>query len=318
MIDGKHWDWETGQKKIPMADWQDRFDWVEEPYASPDGEKVAAIVNAGEETFSVCVNGDTWETDFDKIWHLRFLADGCLAALVSTLGEWTVAIDGTSWEEMFGYVWNPLYSRHSGSMAVATQQDMRYCMVLDGKAWAETYSNMTYFALSDCGTKTAAAVQVVDADSGEIHKFKQGTFTAALQGKAWDTTFVNVWNLSISPDGEHLAAEVRQNLYDYTIAVDGKPWGRTFASVWEPVFHPKKAHVVAPVRVGGQWLLAQDGEFLWERPFVQLWHQMFSPEGDRIAAVVSPKYGRWTVAVDGLPWKQSFKDMVTDAVAVIS
>ncbi len=41
MIDGKHWDWETGQKKIPMADWQDRFDWVEEPYVSPDGEKVA-------------------------------------------------------------------------------------------------------------------------------------------------------------------------------------------------------------------------------------------------------------------------------------
>jgi len=66
MIDGKHWDWETGQKKIPMADWQDRFDWVEEPYASPDGEKVAAIVNAGEETFSVCVNGDTWETDLTR------------------------------------------------------------------------------------------------------------------------------------------------------------------------------------------------------------------------------------------------------------
>ena len=101
MIDGKHWDWETGQKKIPMADWQDRFDWVEEPYASPDGEKVAAIVNTGEETFNVCVNGDTWETDFDKIWHLRFLADGCLAALVSEQGEWTVAIDGKPWANMF-------------------------------------------------------------------------------------------------------------------------------------------------------------------------------------------------------------------------
>jgi hypothetical protein len=61
-------------------------------------------------------------------------------------------------------------------------------------------------------------------------------------------------------------------------------------------------------------MLAQDGELLWDRPFVQLWHQMFSPDGDRIAAVVAPRYGRWTVAIDGLPWEQHFKDMVTDAV----
>ena len=266
----------------------DRRQGLEEPYVSLDGEKVAAIVNTGEEAFNVCVNGVTWERDFDKIWHLRFLPDGCLTALVSELGEWTVAVDGSSWQNMFGYVWNPLYSRYNGHMAVAVQQDMRYCMALDGKPWNQTYANMTYFAMSDCGTKTAGAVQVVDADSGEIHKFKQGTFSAALQGKAWDKTFVNVWNPTISPDGEHLAAEVRQSLYDYTIAVDGQIWDRVYTCVWEPVFHPTKHHVVAPVRVGGHWMLAQDGEILWDRPFVQLWHQMFSPDGDRIAAVVAP------------------------------
>ena len=61
-------------------------------------------------------------------------------------------------------------------------------------------------------------------------------------------------------------------------------------------------------------MLAQDGEIIWDRPFVQLWHNLFRPDGNRIAAVVAPGYGRWTVAIDGLAWKQSFKDMVTDAV----
>ena len=40
------WDWETPEKQVAMKDWTDRFRWVEEPYASPDGEKVAAIVDA--------------------------------------------------------------------------------------------------------------------------------------------------------------------------------------------------------------------------------------------------------------------------------
>ena len=161
MSETNQWDWDTSQKEIPMAEWHERYGWVEEPYVSPDGEKVAAIVNTGEMSFNVCVNGDTWESDYDKIWHLRFLPSGALTALISDQGEWTVAIDGTPWENRFGYVWNPIYSQNAGSVAVAAQQDMRYCMVLDGQPWDETYANMTYFALSPCGTKTAAAVQVV-------------------------------------------------------------------------------------------------------------------------------------------------------------
>ena len=39
---------------------------------------------------------------------------------------------------------------------------------------------------------------------------------------------------------------------------------------------------------------------------VQIWHQMFSPDGSRLAAIVAPKYGRWTVAVDGEPWPATF------------
>ena len=56
MVNSESWDWETGEKAIPTSPWNDKFRWVEEPYASPDGEKVAAIINLEEGEFSVCVN----------------------------------------------------------------------------------------------------------------------------------------------------------------------------------------------------------------------------------------------------------------------
>ena len=68
---------------------------------SPDGETIAAIVNVDEGEFTVCVNGDVWgETIFDKIWHLRFSPDGRLTALVSEMGEWTMAVDGVAGEQI--------------------------------------------------------------------------------------------------------------------------------------------------------------------------------------------------------------------------
>ena len=82
------WDWDPGSTEIAViSDWQKKFKWVEEPYVSPNGEKIAAIVNLAEGEFNVCVNGNTWETVFDKIWNLRFGPDGRLAALVSEAGE---------------------------------------------------------------------------------------------------------------------------------------------------------------------------------------------------------------------------------------
>jgi hypothetical protein len=68
------------------------------------------------------------------------------------------------------------------------------------------------------------------------------------------------------------------------------------------------------VRINGKWHLAQDGRILWDRKFVQLWHAMYSPSGNKLAAVVAPKFGRWTIAVDGKPWPVTFKDLVNDAV----
>ena len=55
MVDSQSWDWDPGEKKISIGSWKDEYQWVEEPYVSPDGEKVAAIVNIDEGEFTVCV-----------------------------------------------------------------------------------------------------------------------------------------------------------------------------------------------------------------------------------------------------------------------
>jgi hypothetical protein len=51
---------------------------------------------------------------------------------------------------------------------------------------------------------------------------------------------------------------------------------------------------------------------LWPNRFVQLWGVQFSADGRKLAAVVAPSFGRWTVAVDGSPWSATVDEMVTD------
>ncbi len=155
MVDKSGWDWSTPQKSIPIAEWHDRFGWVEEPSVSPDGERIAAIVNIDEGEFNVCVNGQTWDRTFDKIWYPRFSPDGRLTAIVSDMGEWTVAVDGQAWEARLGYVWQTQFSRNGAVVAVAAQQDMRYGMAVDDKLWPDLFSNLSNPRLSPDGRATA-------------------------------------------------------------------------------------------------------------------------------------------------------------------
>jgi hypothetical protein len=59
MADVKAWDWIDRNKKLPFNEWETQYQWVEEPYVSPDGERIAAIVRTEDELFNVCVNGET-------------------------------------------------------------------------------------------------------------------------------------------------------------------------------------------------------------------------------------------------------------------
>ncbi|MFC1816714.1 electron transfer complex subunit TmcD, partial [Thermodesulfobacteriota bacterium] len=315
MVNLNNWDWEIGKRVVAdIGDWKSRFEYMEEPYTSPDGEKIAAIVKNEEAEFCVCENGTTWENAFDKVWYLRFGPDNRLTALVSDAGEWTVAVDGKTWENRFEYVWDTRFGSDGNKIIVAAKKEMKYLAVCNDTPWETGYFNMNNLATSLDGKSIAAVVQTEALSEGDIFKFQEGIFTVAVDGKTWDTRFVNVWEMSFSPDHQRVAAEVRTSLYDYTIAVDGVTWDQSYPSVWKPLFNPIDSSVTAPVKLAGAWTLAQDGKRIWDRGFVQLWRHMYSPDGKQVAAIVCPTFGRWTLAVNGNPWATTFGDLVTDAV----
>ena len=60
--------------------------------------------------------------------------------------------------------------------------------------------------------------------------------------------------------------------------------------------------------------MARNGEIVWDGRFFQLWHHQYSADGKTIAAIVAPKYGQQTVAVNDKPWRRTFNNLVTDLV----
>jgi len=308
------WDWECGKRVISDLDSvKGDYDWIEEPYASPDGERVAAVVRTDGEPFGVSVNGEVWENTFDRAWYLRFSPDGRLTALVSDSGEWTLAVDGEPWENRFEFAWNTQFSRDGKNIYIAAvHSEKRYLVVGNDVPWEEGFFHIGDMVVSPDGLKVGLSAQTVATQERAIARFQEGAFSVAINGVPWESTFLNVWEPAFSSDGSHAAACVRTTLYDYTIVVDGTPWKKLFGAAWAPRFSPADRSVTAPVRVGGKWFLARDGEIFWERGFTQLWNHLYSPDGGRIAAIVAPKFGRWTVAVDGKPWTNTFSDLATD------
>ncbi|MDM7919827.1 MAG: hypothetical protein QUS12_11765, partial [Methanosarcina sp.] len=224
MADINSWDWQNPDKKIPFQSWKEQYEWVEEPYVSPDGEEIAAIVRNRDGEFTVCVNGKPWETSFEKIYQLRFTPGGKPVALVSADMEWTVAVDGTPWENRFSFVWNPLFSKDGEHIAVAFDQDMSCGVAVDDTPWDNTFRSISNTTISPDGARTSAAVQTEAMDQADIDKFNKGIYSAAPDGNPWNRNFTNVWHNVFSPDSQKLAAEVRLNRFDYTIAVDGEIW----------------------------------------------------------------------------------------------
>ncbi len=50
-----NWDWEVGKRIVAdIGEWKGRFEYMEEPYAIPNGEKIAAVIKTEEAEFSVC------------------------------------------------------------------------------------------------------------------------------------------------------------------------------------------------------------------------------------------------------------------------
>ncbi len=315
MQSSANWDWSPGERVVcETGQCNQDFQWIEEPQASPDGEKLAAVVNLGEEGATLCVNGEAWEKVFEKAWDAVFSADVRLSGLVSQDMEWTVAVDGEAWEETFGFVWNTQFSRDGKTIAVAVQRDMQYGLAVDGQPWETLYESGQDFVLSPNGRKTAAVVQVESLPQADTKKFLEGLYQLAVDGELLGDRFVNLWKPVFDADAENVACQIRHNHFDYSIAVNGKSWTRNFGMVWEPVFHPATGAVVAPVRLAGKWGMAQDGEIIWPTALFNCWHQQFSAAGGKLYAIVSPEFGRWTIAVDNQPWSVNVGGFVNEMV----
>jgi len=305
-------DWETKEKVLAdLKEISGKYAAYTEPAMSADGERVAIPVKNEEDEWTLCINGEPWPETFTKLWYPRFSPDERLTALVETSDGWTVAVDGKAWEETFEYVWNTQFSSDGKHISAQIKREPQfYSIILEGKSWQSDFLSSREFEVDDRGG-VAISVQTDPLKEADTVTFMQGVWSLAFNDKAWDKKFINVYAPRISPDGEHVAAAVRVGICDYTVAVDGKVWDETFGCVWEPVYHPDGS-VLIPTRAAGTWSLVRDGKPFWEGRYAQLWHQKVSPDEKRIAAVVSPKFGTWTIAVDDNPWPVVFNDAVLE------
>ncbi|MFH1132416.1 MAG: WD40 repeat domain-containing protein [Pseudomonadota bacterium] len=319
MSNCESWNWEIGSNLVAdlnsIPDISDGYLSVRECLISHDGERVALPVRNGEGGFFVWTNKGQWEGAFEKAWSLKFTQDNRLTALVRLDDMWTVGVEGALWEERFAFVWNTKFSGDGSAIGVQVKKEMEYSIAVNGKSWGKGYISCRDFAISADGKKIAAAVQVEGLAEGDIFKFMDGTWSVSVDEKVWDEKFINVYSPIFSSDGKHVAAQVRLDICEYSIAQDGKPWqegkdGAKYSSVWESIYRPSGSFLLAPVRLGGAWTVFENGERLWNGDYVQVWNLRLSPDGKRVAAVVAPAFGRWTVCVDDKPWKISFSDAV--------
>lgn len=120
-MDIENWDWDIGKRKVAdFAAWQERFSYLEEPCASPDGESIAAIIRNDDEEFTVSTQKsdqaiEIWENSYDKVWSLRYGPDARLSALISDTGEWTVSTDDTPWENTYDFAWDMTITSGGGT-----------------------------------------------------------------------------------------------------------------------------------------------------------------------------------------------------------
>jgi len=308
-------DWEPGRKIVAeIGKIKSQVKAIHEFTVSPDGEKIAVPVVNEDGSYAIAVNEKILPTTFELLWYLRYAANGKLTGLVRIDDMWTLAVDGQPMEDRYEYAWNPIFSENGAAVAFLCKRDNQYGVALNGKMWEQSFHAIRDFCISPDGSQTAATVQVDSLAEADTEGFMKGVWSVAINGKVWDKKYVNCWGPLFNADGTLVAAEVRTGICEYSIGVNDSIWAEKYGCVWEPTFKPGTDSVVAPVRIKGSWTLARDGQPVWNSCFIQMWRAKFSSDGKRLAAIVSNDFGRWTIAVDDVPWKKTWGDMVLDPV----
>ena len=294
-----------------MKEWETRFNWVEEPCVSPDGERIASIVNVDEMVFDICENGQVWGGEHEKAWSLRAFPGKGFAVCVCQDEEWSLVVNAKAWDNWFDFIWNLQVSPDGSGLGVAVQKDMEYGMAVNDRVWENRFENITGMVLGRAGA-SAAVVQVASMAAADISAFEAGLYSVALDGRAFEGRYLNIWDISFDPGSESLAWSARLTREAYTIVHNDIPWENRFQAAWKPEFTHRGASVVAPVRQGGKWNLFKDDKPFWKGGYDQLWHLAVSPVQDRVAAVAAGPYGRWTGVEDDRPWPVFFDTMIRD------
>ena len=308
------WDWEPGQKTVVKSlSPLEGHGWQEEPYVSPDGETVAAIVQVDEGEFSFRINDSVWNNTFEKIWSPRFSPDSRLTAMCQQDMEWVMVVDGALMGETTDYAWDAKFSEDGSVIAHMYKGMEQYGVAVNGVPWEQLYENVNQYTMTADGAHTAGVAQIESLGQADIDGFKKGVYTVVIDGKRWAGKYLNVWTPTFDDAGRRVAAQVRTAVHDYTIAVDDQPWSETFNQVWEPTFHPSGQYVVAPARVAGKWGVAKDGTMAWKPRYAQCLGLTFSEDGNKLWAIVATGYGKFTACCNDAPWNSTWP-VVTDLV----
>ncbi len=308
------WSWAAGRRTVAeLGRLAEAGEHVCELCPSLDGERLAAVIETAENKPVISADGARWGEELEKAWHLRCTADGRFFALVRIDDAWTVMVEGAAWENRFEFAWNPQLTPDGKTIAVLVKREMQYAVAVDDRPWEQSFNSIREYALSGDGAHVVAAAQVEELPEADVAKFRAGVWGVVLDGAPGTQRFVNVYSPAFAPDHQTPALVVRTGNCDYTVARGEALWPERCTALWEPRFRRSGA-LLAPARRSGAWWLLQDGQPLWPEPFVQLWHHVVAPDDQRVAAVAATGYGRWTVAVDGRPWKLTVSDMVSAPV----
>ncbi|RKX61095.1 MAG: WD40 repeat domain-containing protein [Thermodesulfobacteriota bacterium] len=315
----KDYEWTVA---VDGQEWENRYEFVWNFILGSDGKTIAVNVKTMEQ-YSVAINDVTWEQVFHQTRGLVLSPDNTKAAAPVQIeplkegevskffeGIWSIAVNGQVWNKKFVNVWNPIFSSDSKHVAAEVRLSRtEYTIAVDGKPWDKIFNNVWEPLFLPGKNQVIAPVKT----------FKG--WTLALDGDPiWDY-FTQVWHQKVSPDGNKIAAVVATNIGEWTIAVDGIPWDRKFSdAVLEPVFSPDGRRIAAVVKESkdpfenitlfknpdnDRWSIAVDGK-RWEQTFDMIWDPIFSSDGEHIVTKAEID-GKYYVVLDGKVGKEAYE-----------